>query len=96
MSLEEQFIGVIIELARFHTGAGNYQKAEKWLKRGLLMESLHRELNYCLIELLLMTNEKVMAIKHYDIYKKGLIKKLGCEPDEAIAKLLRQGKRINL
>ena len=85
--LEEQFIQMILEMAQFHSGAGNYQKAAKWLKIGLLKEPLHRELNYCLIELLLKTNENVLAKRYYGIYQNGLRKKLGYEPDEAFVKL---------
>lgn len=88
--LEEQFFQMILAMARFHSGGGNYQKAEKWLKTGLLRESLHRELNYSLIELLLRTNENAMAQRYYEIYQNGLSRKLGYEPDEAFVKLFRQ------
>ena len=87
--LEEQLFSLILQMAEYYKGTGSYQKATKWLKAGLLKEPLHRELNYRLIEVLLLTNERVLAAKYYDIYRNGLKKKLGQEPDEAFRKQLQ-------
>ncbi len=87
--LLEQFIGLLLEMAEYYKQAQNYPKALKWLKTGMLHEPLHRELNYRLIEVLLLTHERALATKHYDLYRNGLAKKLGQEPDASFKKLLR-------
>lgn len=88
--LEEQYIGMLLVISEYYRGKAEYQKAAKWLQTGLQHEPLHRELNYRLIEILLLTHEQVLASKHYDLYRNGLAKKLGLEPDEGFRKLVRQ------
>ena len=87
--LEEQFMELLLGTARYYKETEDYQKAVKWLKAGLKHAPLHRELNYRLIETLLLSNEHMQAMKYYGLYRSGLLKKLRTEPDEAFKKLLR-------
>lgn len=87
--LEEHYIGLLLEIAGYYKTAGDCRKASKWLEAGLLRQPLHRELNYRLLEVLLLINEHILAAKHYDLYRNGLRKKLSEEPDDAFRKLLR-------
>lgn len=89
LQLEEQFICLLLEVAQYYKGTGNYQKAVKWLKAGLAHEPLHRELNYRLIEVLLLLEEQIAAENYYDIYRNELRKKLKQEPAEEFRKLVR-------
>ena len=86
--LVEQFIELLIRIAGYYKDEGDYKKSIMWLKEGLLHEPLHRELNYCLIEALILTHERVLAGRHYDIYRTDLEKSLGIEPDLDFKKLL--------
>lgn len=85
--LEEQFIGLVLDISDYYAGTKMYPEAIKWLKKGLAHEPLHRELNYRLIEALWMSHEYAMAKKHYDLYCNGLARKLRQEPDAAFKKL---------
>ncbi len=87
--LEEQFVELLLGIARYYKGAGDYQKTAKWLKAGLQHTPFHRELNYALIEALLLSNERMHALKYFEIYRNGLLKKLKTEPDAAFKKLLK-------
>jgi len=87
--LEEQFIRLLLEIAEYYKGTGNYRKGIDWLKAGLMREPLHRELNYRLAEILLLANERMLAVKYYELYSKELKKKLKQQPDDAFRKLLR-------
>ncbi len=87
--LEEQYIGMLLDISEYYKGAGKCQKAAKWLKAGLLRGPLHRELNYRLIEVLLLANERMLASRYYEIYRNSLREKLKQEPDEEFRKLLR-------
>lgn len=87
--LEEQFICLLLGIAEFYRDTGNYQKVTKCLKAGLLHEPLHRELNFRLIQVLLLTNERLLAARYYDIYRNDLKKKLKQEPDDAFKRLMR-------
>lgn len=88
--LEEKFIGLLLDLAKYYKGEGNNHESAKWLKAGLMHEPLHRELNYRLMEALLLTNERILAEKYFDLYRNGLMKKMKLEPDDAFKKLLRR------
>jgi two-component SAPR family response regulator len=90
IQLEERFIGLLLEMARYYRDTGNYQKAVKWLKEGLNHSPLSRELNYRLIEALQLANEQMLAVKYFELYKNGLMKKLMLNPDSAFKKLLRR------
>ncbi len=87
--LEERYIFLVLGIADHYKETGCHQKAAGWLKEGLLKEPLHRGLNYRLIEVLRLTGEHALAAKYYDVYRNGLKKKLGQEPDEAFRRLLR-------
>jgi len=86
--LEEQFIGLLLAIAEHYKEAKMYPEVLKWLKKGLIHEPLHRELNYRLIEALLITHELIMASKYYDLYRNGILKSLNQEPDAAFKNLL--------
>lgn len=83
MCLTEKYFDLISSIAEYYEGTGDYQKAAKWLKTGLLIEPLHRDLNYKLVEAMLSANEKSLAKKYFEIYKTGLMLNLGQAPDEA-------------
>lgn len=90
LSLEEQWVGLLLKISEYYKRTGSYPEALKWLKKGLLQEPLHRELNYQLLEVLLMTYEHALAAKHYDLYKKGLLEKYGQLPDNAFKMLMKR------
>lgn len=87
--LQEQYIRLLLGVAGCHRKAGNHQTAVQWLEKGLLHEPLHRELNYRLVETLLLTHNRAMAAKYYEVYRNGLIKKFKTEPDTDFKKLLK-------
>ena len=86
--LEEQYFCLILAMAEYFKGTGSYRKAAEWLKTGLLKEPLHRELNYRLAEVLLLANERILAVKYYDVYRNGLRKKFECDPDSEFIRLM--------
>lgn len=87
--LEEQYIRLLLGIVGCHRKAGSYQTAVQWLEKGLLHGPLHRELNYRLVEALLLTHNRDMAAKYYELYRNGLIKKFKTEPDTDFKKLLK-------
>ena len=86
--LETQYIQLVLRIAEYYKKLGNYQRAVQWLETGLLHEPLHREMNYRLVEALLMGHERTMAVKYYGLYRNGFMKRLKTEPDDAFQKLL--------
>ena len=88
--LEEEYIGLLLKMAQYYRNSGSYGKAAECLKEGLLYLPLHRELNYRLIEALQLANEQIMAVKYFDLYRDGLMRKLRLKPDGAFKKLLRR------
>lgn len=87
--LEEQYIRLLLGIAGCYKKNGNYQTAVQWLEKGLLHEPLHRELNYRLVELLLLTHNRAMAAKYYELYRNSLMKKFKAEPDADFKKLFK-------
>ena len=90
LMLEEKFIEVLLETAAFYKSGGNYSKAGKLLREGLLHVPCHRELNYRLVEILLLMRERELAERYYNLYRIGLYRKFGLEPDEAFKSLLNK------
>lgn len=87
--LEEQYIRLLLRIGNCCKKAGDYQTAVQWLEKGLLHEPLHRDLNYRLVEALLLTHNRAIAVKYYELYRNGLMKKLRTEPDDAFRRLLK-------
>lgn len=87
--LKDQLISLLVELSGYYKAAGDYKKTVEWMKAGLIHEPLHRELNYRLVEALLLANDRLSARRYYDIYRSGLRKKLKQEPDDSFKKLMR-------
>ncbi len=88
--LESQYIRLLLALSDYYRKAGNGQGAVRWLEEGLLCEPLHRELNYRLVEGLILEEDRITAAKYYELYKNGLMKKFQTEPDTAFQRLLKQ------
>ena len=86
--LKEQFIHLLLGIARYHKNASNHPKTAEWIKQGLIHEPLHRELNYELIEVLVGSKDLIAANRYYKIYRNELKRKLRQEPDDSFMKLL--------
>lgn len=86
--LKDQFIRLLTEMVDYYKTIGNNLKTLEWMKRGLIHEPLHRELNYRLIEALVLMKDLISANRYYDIYMNELERKLRQEPDDGIKKLL--------
>lgn len=87
--LGEQYIRLLLGIAGCCKNAGNYQTAVQWIEKGLLQEPLHRELNYRLAEVFLLTHNRTVAAKYYELYRNGLMKKFNEKPDADFKKLLK-------
>lgn len=88
LQLEEDYIRLLLAISNYYRNIEDYQNTAKWLKAGLQQEPLHRELNFRLIEVLLLSKERVIAMKYFENYSNGLKRKLGMEPDEAFQRLI--------
>jgi len=88
--LEERYLTIILAISEYYKSIANYLKAANWMKVGLQREPLHGELNYKLIEVLLLDNNRILALKFYDIYKKNMKKNHGQEPEEKFLRLLHK------
>lgn len=86
--LEEQYVQLIINISVYYIATTEYQNAAKWLKLGLQRDPINKELNYKLVEVLLLDKDKVLAFKYYELYKKAFIKNFGHEPEQLFVKLL--------
>ncbi|HYE82793.1 MAG TPA: response regulator [Clostridia bacterium] len=86
--LKDQYIRLLLGMAGYFKAAGRHEKSIAWMKAGLTHEPLHKEMNYRLIEALLLCDDRISALRYYNIYRKGLRKKLGQEPDEAFRALV--------
>lgn len=80
--LKEQYIALLLQISVYYQTAGNHPKSLEWLKKGLIQEPLHREINYQLIRILLLMNDRLSAGKYFHIYENDLMRKLKQEPDQ--------------
>lgn len=86
--MKEQFIMLVLKIAEVYLTAAELPKSIAWLKRGLLHEPLHRELNYRLIRTLLLANDRLQAARYYEIYRHDLKREMNQEPDQEFTELL--------
>lgn len=86
--LKERFILLLLQISEYYREGGEPEKSIFWLKQGLLREPLHREVNYRLIEALLLMNDRVSARKYYEMYQNDLKRKLKHGPDHGFSKLI--------
>ncbi len=86
--LKERFILLLLQISEYYRKNGEPQKDIFWLKQGLLREPLHREVNYRLIEALLLMDDRVSARKYYEMYQNDLKRKLKHSPDHGFLKLI--------
>jgi LuxR family maltose regulon positive regulatory protein len=85
--LKDQYISLLLQITDYYNSCSKYKKVVEWTKTGLLHEPLHRELNFRLIEALLLSNDRISALKYHDIYRNGLRKRFKLEPDDAFKRL---------
>lgn len=87
--LKDKYLELLLKLAGHYKLTGAHNKIAGLLKRGLMHEPLHGELNYRLIEAMLLTNDRISAVRHYNTYERKLKNELGLEADAKFKKLLR-------
>jgi two-component SAPR family response regulator len=87
--LEDLYVRLLLKISGHYQRTGDYQKAADWLKAGIMRQPVHRELNYRLLEALLLGRDRASAVKYYKFYKRTLKNELGEEPDEAFRKQVR-------
>lgn len=82
--LEDATLQLIHQLAGYYGNAGRENQAVMWLRRGLMKNDTHRDLNYALLKLFIGMNDRVAAQKHYDEYKYKILEEYGLEPDQEL------------
>lgn len=85
---QDQYGGLLMRLVNFHLSSGDKEKAYAQLLDGLEKEPISRELNYCLIKLLLEDNERIKAERYYTAYKEALQKQFNETPDDGFKRLI--------
>lgn len=88
LQLKEKYLQMLLDMADYYKSAQKHRQIMELLKTGLKYEPLHTALNYRLIETLVNLNDRITASKYYDLYRQGLKKELGLEPDARLKKLL--------
>ncbi len=87
--IKEKYIHILLKMAEYYKTARKHSKTVELLIIGLKHEPLHDDINYRLIEALLLTNQRITALKYYDIYKRGLKKEYGFKPQIMFRRLIK-------
>jgi len=93
MLLKDKYIQLLLDMAEYYKSAGKHDRAVEILKTSLGHDPLNTDLNYSLIETLLVLNNRIAAVKYYDTYRRELKTELGLEPEAKFKKLMGQGDR---
>lgn len=88
LELRERFVGLVQAMADHYRAVGEHAKAVEIMKTALRYEPLHAGLNYRLLEALLLLNDRLAAVRYYELYKRQLQEELGCEPAAEIKRLM--------
>lgn len=90
--VKEKYISLIINMVDYYESIGHYNEIIKILEKGLKQEPLHNGINYRLINTFILMEDKLSAVKYYNIYKKRLKREFGMEPNYLIKKLIKKVK----
>lgn len=63
MLIKERYVQLLLDLAEYYKSAGKHGKAVEILKTGLGHEPLHMDLNYRLLQTLMVLKERITAVK---------------------------------
>ena len=85
--LNNEALGVMIQLAQNHLDAGQYDQAGKWAERAIRVDPLSESSNYLSIEALALSGDRGAALARYDALKVMLDEELGVEPTKELQEL---------
>ncbi|KJS13866.1 MAG: hypothetical protein VR67_01995 [Peptococcaceae bacterium BRH_c8a] len=88
MQLKEKYVQLVLDMAEYYKAVGEQDRAAELLKTGLKHEPLHTDLNYRLVETLMVAKKRIAAVKYYNAYRRELKNELGLEPDVKLRKLM--------
>lgn len=88
--VREKYIALILRMATYYKASGQFNKLIELLKASLKYEPLHDGINARLFEALLITGNKITAVKRYNSYKRKLINEFGIAPNEEIERIMKR------
>jgi predicted ATPase/DNA-binding SARP family transcriptional activator len=88
--LHRQALDALGLLASFFTAAGEYEQAEYYLRRRLVMEPWDEGSHHDLMRVLMLSNRRTQALAHYEQCRRILAEELGVEPGPEIVGLYEQ------
>ncbi|MDP4093647.1 MAG: response regulator [Bacillota bacterium] len=86
-TLKDLYIGLVLKLTDYYKSRNRYEKVVEWMKKGLVHDPLHTELNFRLMESLIHTGDRISAMQYYEIYENSFRAKLKQEPDVCFRRL---------
>ncbi|WP_127529938.1 BTAD domain-containing putative transcriptional regulator [Paenibacillus kobensis] len=86
--LESEYVAMLLRLHEREERRGQYHAAAELLRQALSHDPLNEYIHELLIRVLLLANERFMAIKQYEALRVMLQTELGIEPKEAVRRLL--------
>jgi two-component system LytT family response regulator len=84
---DEEYVEIAAKVAAYYREQHMENEAIAVLKKGLLKDMCHPELNRALLELFLEAGDRYSALKHYGEYKWRMSKEFGLEPDPSVMEL---------
>ncbi|MFK7693051.1 BTAD domain-containing putative transcriptional regulator [Paenibacillus sp. HJGM_3] len=88
MRLEGEYVAMLLRLHERLKENGQLEAAIELLKQALTHDPMNESIHESLIRLLVLTDDRVAAIKQYEALRMMLLTEFGIEPKEAVRRLL--------
>lgn len=89
MDIRQQYVQLVLSLARYDAEHRNGQKALDTLAKALAFVPVDKGINFMLLKLLKMKNDYVSLQSYFQLYKDRLEAEFGLEPDSVFMELLK-------
>jgi LuxR family maltose regulon positive regulatory protein len=86
--LESEYVATLLRLHEREEKKGQYDAAAELLRKALVHDPLNESIHERLIRVLVMADDRISAIKQYEVLRMLLLTEFGIKPKETVRRLL--------
>jgi len=94
--MEREYITMLLHLHEREVKLGHYDAAAELLRKALVHDSLNEYIHERLIHVLVLANNRVSAMKQYEVLRVMLLTEFGMKPQEEVTRLLGFADKLNM
>ncbi|MCI0184764.1 BTAD domain-containing putative transcriptional regulator [Sulfoacidibacillus ferrooxidans] len=87
-NLEQEYVDLLMHIQDYYASGGNFRQAVKTLTKALSYTPWNEDIHTRLIEVYLLSSDRIAAIKQYEVLRKMLKTEYNVAPGEAVKRLM--------